>query len=194
MWLWENVDSFVDSGQGSREEDGNMAALLGAVGELDYFTIAFKTSVSEHGLPQRRKRIFVLGVLSTWTKHNMRGSDEWEQFEKRFCAALRAMMIKPLPLSCCLLDESDSYVQAELRRRQEQAAKGLAKKAAGNPSWPELHSDYCRKTFNKRDATIAIPERVLGQIQNTSSRLKHACIFGPSKVDSDVSFEVSLGL
>ena len=61
-WLvWENVPGVLSSNKG-----GDFAAFLGALGQLGY-GFAYRTLDAQYfGVPQRRKRVFVVGCLGDW--------------------------------------------------------------------------------------------------------------------------------
>jgi len=61
-WLvWENVPGVLSSNKG-----GDFAAFLGALGQLRY-GFAYRTLDAQYwGVPQRRKRVFVVGCLGDW--------------------------------------------------------------------------------------------------------------------------------
>ena len=164
MFLWENVDSFLDGcsdDDNSESSQSNMEIFLTAVGDMGYSTVPFKTCSSQYGLPQRRARVFVLGVQSTWQAHDMSSEESWKAFTHRFSMSLRAMQLSPAPLEDCLLPEDSEYVSQELERRTLAQKKARAQsKSLGTVSWPEMHTEYCRKFFHKRDSTINVPPRV----------------------------------
>lgn len=61
--IWENVPGVLSSNGGR-----DFGAFLGALGELGY-GYAYRTLDSQHfGVPQRRRRVFVVGYLGDWRR------------------------------------------------------------------------------------------------------------------------------
>lgn len=61
-FVWENVPGVLSSGQGR-----DFGAFLGAVAELGYGWAYRVLDAQYFGLPQRRRRVFVVGHLGDWT-------------------------------------------------------------------------------------------------------------------------------
>ncbi len=63
-WLvWENVPGVLSSGEGR-----DFGAFLGALGKLGYGWAYRVLDAQYFGLAQRRKRVFVVGCLGSWTR------------------------------------------------------------------------------------------------------------------------------
>eukprot|EP00971_Amphidinium_carterae_P334145 6469238-Amphidinium_carterae.1 len=162
MFVWENVDAFLD---GASEGGGqNIEVLTQHFRELRYYSVPFKTCVSEHGLPQQRKRLFVLGVAKDWPVHEIRQEADWDAFVHRFQKVFFATKVPALDLEECLLPADSEYLQSELERRLDEKAKKANKEGDKTPAWPESHKAYCRTELGKRDATIQVPEEADGTL------------------------------
>ena len=160
MFVWENVEGVADGDQQDKEVN-NVAKYF----EMEISPEGYEIQVnfceaSFWGLPQDRKRIYAVGVLSS---SSLCCLDDVTVFFASFREFVSAMHM-PSPSLHLVLQCSHGRMQRCLKDlleiRQELADK-RAGKAGGNTAWETRHINYCRQKqirFSTLKASAAVRE------------------------------------
>lgn len=114
--ILENVDTLDEA-----DHAAGLDFVLQELGARGYDTQAFLVDSSEYGLPQARKRVFVLAVLSPGRKFRVKN---YSRFFERVTDVLLACKLRGPGLLHVLLQDDDEFVAEELEQRQKCGPKG----------------------------------------------------------------------
>ena len=164
FFIFENVDAFLDVSD-DPSADSNLEVLVNETKPYGYSTCPLKANVADFGLPQQRRRLFLVGLnlsrASRWQSFDgAAGQAKLLEFWERFQMSIQAMKMNSPSLQECLLPEDDEYVVAELKRRQEEAERRRDAKPSQRvqSSWPHVQAEYCRKLGVRESCIKASPD------------------------------------
>eukprot|EP00971_Amphidinium_carterae_P307951 6119999-Amphidinium_carterae.1 len=106
--IWENVDSIAD---GAGQESGNIQAAITCLNNYDYEAQAFLLQTTDYGVPQKRKRMFLVAVNRSSKLHSMRSAKEYSSFFRDVQENLSQMRMRGPSLHELLMNADDSFVR-----------------------------------------------------------------------------------
>ncbi|CAK9032499.1 unnamed protein product [Durusdinium trenchii] len=146
LWfLMENVDMGDPA-----DDNSNSAAIQKLLRESGYTVRMVLLKASDFALPQRRKRLFLIGVSNQRAQDEMKSTPD-EILDRVVNVCLPAMRLSPPDVDIFLLNDDDPDVFAELDRRtksREKKKQDLEKRMQEQPAesaqakgekWKDLH-------------------------------------------------------
>lgn len=144
-FILENVDAFGED-DGSDAAGPNVDFLYNSLMDIGYSLSHGVFVSSDYGLPQRRRRVYFVGVHLVSFNLSAAGGLE---LARAIMAAAKARHTPCVPLANFLLPDTDTYVRAELERMQESTDPGSCEPDA---AWVGIHKDfYQSKGINVRE-------------------------------------------
>ncbi|CAK9058042.1 unnamed protein product [Durusdinium trenchii] len=123
LWvILENVDLGSDEGA-----DSNSAMVSEQLASVGYTTRLILLRADQFGLPQRRKRLFIIGINNDRAMEELLDTPE-QMLHSVINTFLPAMKVENPPVDAFLLADDDPEVDAERDRRTQVAANREAKK------------------------------------------------------------------
>lgn len=114
--LWFVMEN-VDVGDAT-EDDSNGAVIQKVMAEAGYETRMILLTATDFGLPQRRTRLFILGVSTSRAAAELHNPPS-DVLDTALGTYLPKFKTTPLQVDDFLLRDTDEFVQDELRRRQK---------------------------------------------------------------------------
>ena len=151
----ENVDALGDDGEDDSDiEEPNLSFIYSSLNDAGY-SVAHRVFVtSNHGLPQHRRRIYIIAVLCVDFGLSMA---EGRTLTKSMVDDASKLTVPKLPLASFILPSNHHLVQAELER-SSLARRPLDKTAT---TFPALHRQFFKER-GIRIKDLTVPVHVLG--------------------------------
>eukprot|EP00971_Amphidinium_carterae_P124324 2462924-Amphidinium_carterae.1 len=106
--IWENVDSIAD---GAGQESGNIQAAISCLNNYDYDAQAFLLQTTDYGVPQKRKRMFLVAINRSSKLHSMRTTEEACSFFRDVQENLSQMRMRGPSLHELLMNADNPLVR-----------------------------------------------------------------------------------
>jgi site-specific DNA-cytosine methylase len=130
--------------------------MCSVTGELGYSSQAMLTDAAAWGIPQRRKRVYVVGLHKAATLWDLPDENAFNEFWQRYASWLPSIMIKPPELNDVLLHDVEPPESQAVSLDPGNASRS-SKGAAVTTQWQQQHMDFCRRK-NIRFATLGVSE------------------------------------
>ena len=152
--FWENVDTADQESTGVTPCESNTDIVLAEFGSRGYECQKLVVSSAQFGVPQARRRVFVIGILTVANPRLTFQSRTIDDVFKSLRSLIKVCLRKPPCASKLILPDDHGSVAAELQRRQASGPKrnvyamevAMRKAAEHGINWAKMETPTHLKT------------------------------------------------